>query len=70
MKQMGEEEEEEDQSRDGWTVSTETWQLGTADDEIHNRTGRRRIVFAATTPSLRGRLQLSTFMKAYREYAF
>ena len=45
------EEIEEDRSRDGWTVSTERDMrtTGTTKDEVHDRTGWRRIVSAAVT---------------------
>ena len=43
-------EEEEDQSRDGWTVSTETLMRAIGMTEVHERTGWRRIGSAAATP--------------------
>ena len=44
------EESEEDRSRDGCTVNGDMRAIGTTKDEVQDRTGWRRIVFAAATP--------------------
>ncbi len=41
------EEKEEDRSRDGWTVNRDIRAIGTTKNEVHDRTGWRRIVSAA-----------------------
>ena len=48
------EECEEDRSRDGWTVSTGTRAIETTTDEVHDRTGWRRLVSAAAAPQPSG----------------
>ena len=50
---MGEkDEEEEDQSRDGWhaSVNRNMRAIGTIKDEVHARAGWMRIVSTAVTP--------------------